>query len=889
VEFEQRIHQQHRLSLERKLHLGTGLWSHGSREPFDLAATVEAIGFEVLSPFENELLTALEARMTPLEANFPTPPAIRHLQENLFRNRELFSETEGLHLIEAPGDLGEARLVAREISTLIRSGVKPGQILITARDVETHLDLWIDLLHEYGIPVSLEGELPVQHDPSVIALLRAFQLLDDDFPFAGTTALLRNRYFAPTWGEAQNDPDLPRKSEGLLRLLGEARGKQACLNAVRIWAESPPEGLEDEEAEESHRLHKIYLARTCRPFLTRFFRAWDRFPQRGVARDWVRHLREFARELGFFQTGTSEGWLRWWELLERWAARPHRERGESRLNRASFRQMLHVLGGSPILSRSREVKDGVRLLPVEQAIRERVDYLFVLTLGEGSFPQLGTRNSLLDDADREALIRLGCRLISREERLASEQRLFLQLLSRAKVRVTLSYSAVDARGQAMLPSSFLLEVKSCFSPESIPTTHQRMLIEGYTTRPALAASEFRVQLALRMRQNPSDDGRWNRSGLPRELIAGLLAAQRLAQDRFERERFGMHDGWLEHPLVIQKLKERFAPEKPMSATALETYIYCPFRFFFEQVLRYEELSEPEEVIEQTRRGAAVHRALSRFHSEILSEIDLEAFRNGVPDEVQPRLERAIEVAVEEYAQRASSAASRILWRLEGKRLQRQMSRYRGQWEKFLEPWRAEKLIPQPLKLEAGFGLPETKEVSPLILKVGDVEVRIGGRIDRIDVVDLDGEKGFWIIDYKTGRSSNYTASGLKAFEKLQLPLYALAVQRIFFPNGEARPLGLAYWLVTEDGPKVVLPDTKSKLLDWFQRPSNWEAFREQLENGVVELVHQIRRGQFPLAPKRRDCTSMCNYSHVCRIGQSRSVGKRWSLSLPLVTPSGGES
>jgi ATP-dependent helicase/nuclease subunit B len=175
-----------------------------------------------------------------------------------------------------------------------------------------------------------------------------------------------------------------------------------------------------------------------------------------------------------------------------------------------------------------------------------------------------------------------------------------------------------------------------------------------------------------------------------------------------------------------------------------------------------------------------------------------------------------------------------------------------------------------------------------VLKIGDVEVRVGGRIDRIDAVDFNGEKGFWIIDYKTGRGSNYTASELRRFEKLQLPLYALAVERIFFPDQSARPLGLAYWLVTEDGPKVVLPDSKTKLHDWFRQPKHWQEFRDRLEGWVVELVGRIRRGHFPLAPRDEKCTLLCGFSHVCRIGQSRSVGKSYDLSLPVLSASGGE-
>jgi len=87
-----------------------------------------------------------------------------------------------------------------------------------------------------------------------------------------------------------------------------------------------------------------------------------------------------------------------------------------------------------------------------------------------------------------------------------------------------------------------------------------------------------------------------------------------------------------------------------------------------------------------------------------------------------------------------------------------------------------------------FGLPSADGEPPpeLIVNVGGLEVRISGRIDRVDQATLpDGSVGFWIIDYKTGRAEHYTGRDLEDFRRLQLTLYALAVQEILL----ARPLG----------------------------------------------------------------------------------------------------
>jgi ATP-dependent helicase/nuclease subunit B len=171
---------------------------------------------------------------------------------------------------------------------------------------------------------------------------------------------------------------------------------------------------------------------------------------------------------------------------------------------------------------------------------------------------------------------------------------------------------------------------------------------------------------------------------------------------------------------------------------------------------------------------------------------------------------------------------------------------------------------------------------PLVILVGDVEVRVGGRIDRIDLTEVGEAVGFWVIDYKTGRAANYSAAQVERFEKLQLPLYALAVERVLLKDRPARPLGLAYWLVTDTGPKPMLPSGKRALLAWLTDPGRWAKFREQLESWVATLVGHIRVGDFPLAPRSEHCTDTCRFGPVCRIAQSRNTGKVLPLALPLL-------
>ena len=128
-------------------------------------------------------------------------------------------------------------------------------------------------------------------------------------------------------------------------------------------------------------------------------------------------------------------------------------------------------------------------------------------------------------------------------------------------------------------------------------------------------------------------------------------------------------------------------------------------------------------------------------------------------------------------------------------LLRSAARYGEQWRKFLEPWRERGSAPRPHLFEVDFGLTVTEGATaygPLVIRTAEVEVRVSGRIDRVDLVPLADGVGFWIIDYKTGRSEHYTGADLREFRKLQLTLYALAVEEVLLAGQGARPLGLAF-------------------------------------------------------------------------------------------------
>lgn len=828
----------------------------------------------------------LQARLTAevewlAEKSDTRPAGLIHLQRQLFLPlpaQQTTGSAEGVSCIEAPGPVGEARMVARRIKCLLLKGTPAEQVLVTLRDLGPSADLLQEVFEEYGLPLELEGIEPLTHNPAVAFLLRAVRLPDDDWPFAAVTALLRNTYFQPSWPEMEGCPEMPQHAEALLRLLGEPRGRDAYLTAIARWSEQPQPGLEDEQAEQSRRRRTHELAQRCQPFLARFFHAWDSAPAHAALEEHVAWLRSLADNLGLCRSAEDlerdqSALACLWQELDRWQQRA----AKVRLERRIFLRRLSAIAGAAGLPRTPRGPGRVRVLSAELARHLEVDHLFVMGLGERSFPRLAGPANLLDERDRLAYQQAGLDLPGSADATPEEMLLFYQLITRARSSLTVSYPAVDERGQDLLPSSFLLALLDCFPPGTVATERRRMLIEGYIQDRLLSPVEYRVCLTARGPDALSQD-----VVLPEPLRANLLDAVCLKQNRFREQQHNAFDGLLRDPAIVQELAQRFGPERILSPTSLEEYVTCPFRFFLGSVLGLEPLEEPHEEIEVTRRGQACHRALARLHRQLQQEAI-----HQPDDSLADRVRTEIQRAVKEDMGRAPSAAARELWRLEGQRLTRRIERYGEHWQKFLTPWLEKGLGPRPHYFEIDFGLPAegipaTVPHGPLVLREGPLEVRISGRIDRVDLINLaDGSIGFWIIDYKTGRAGSYTSKGLTEFRRLQLTLYALAVEEVLLADQNARPLGLAYWLVMEDGPKLVLPATRDPLL-WLTEERRWKVLRDQLRTWVLTLVNKIRQGEFPLQPRDEDCPLTCHFGQTCRITQSRKVEKEWSLPLPII-------
>jgi ATP-dependent helicase/DNAse subunit B len=158
---------------------------------------------------------------------------------------------------------------------------------------------------------------------------------------------------------------------------------------------------------------------------------------------------------------------------------------------------------------------------------------------------------------------------------------------------------------------------------------------------------------------------------------------------------------------------------------------------------------------------------------------------------------------------------------------------------------------------------DAKHELPVVMKRDGEEVRLKGKIDRIDLIfDSNGElERLLVIDYKS-RSSNKPLATLEKEIELnldcQLPLYTFAAQEKFFGAHNTPELNervqAVYHLQERELKKMANHFEKKRL---SMTPELTKIFMEQLFSNVRKL----RMGDLATEPL---IAHYDDYSHICR-------------------------
>jgi RecB family exonuclease len=459
--------------------------------------------------------------------------------------------------------------------------------------------------------------------------------------------------------------------------------------------------------------------------------------------------------------------------------------------------------------------EGVPLLDPLQLRARRVRALFVCCLQEGVFPKPAASPPFLSDAERANLARKGGLSLRRQsDQVARERYLFYACLSRPEELLALSWHTADDDGNPQARSLFVDDVCDLFD-QSLETRCRH--------RPLGAID--------------ADAGR-------------------------SRSRAG--DSSRMRPLSDQRLIGPPGPDRPWSASALESYAACPVRWFVERLLRPGGL-DPE--AEPLAAGTVIHAVLR----DVMEGLRL---RTGVGRPTPQNVGVAIGLMRDSLARQAEIqplAADPAQGQLALRRMEAGLGRFLQQMAE-----QASEFEPKYLELAFGFGPGEDPAEHPGEDPAEDPEVPhlptldLGGGVHlrgRIDRIDVDAAGRALVYDYKRSSAGAKPAAKWLAERSFQVALYMRACRDLLgldVVGGFYQPVMAAE------------PRARGVLADDAKAPAVRTDIRSHDDLGELEmeLCEQARQAAVgaaggQLEPRPRTCPfsgTGCSYPAICGAG-----------------------
>ncbi len=845
-------------------------------EEFALAPGRSVLARQGLQKTFNAAGVSLELRWAE-ETSLTRHEALHRLGQSLFRDSPAGS-SGAIKLIEMPDPAEETRAVLRAVKGLLLEGAPADGILVALRDWQRYASYFEWGGQEYDLPLLLHYERSYSSAPVIAAIINLLELAPR-FRRRDLLDVLRSPYFdvglddllidkldrvslerrflgggADDWSAlvqlARRHTSTDRDDESLTTVTAEQAGTLSQALSKLIAAVTPPE-----RADVSDYISLIAALLGVDPIepadadsgaysLNIIRNAWEheRANRDIVARDIdaLKGLKMILRDMlasddvlqETMQPGGRMTWRQFWSDLK---------------------QALQT-GADDSINQPR--RGQVLVTTAAEARGLPQDHVFILGLAEGVFPAEAAEDPLYLDSERKQLQTRGIPLGTRAERI-DDRGLFYELISLPRQTLTLSRPTYQA-GRLWIESYLWRAVRAVFPDAPIESRPAGAVIEPHT---AANNSELMLAVADQLGRQDAEEAElalgarnWLRS---QPELAGHW--QRVEDNRAVEMRrlsnapFDQYSGILSQSALLKKLEHLLGEDRLWSASQLNDFGHCPFRFFAKRILGLSQAVEPELGADPAQTGALNHRILEETYRKVRSR-QLEIHQNN-----QAKALSLLVAAAEDILPRAPELLNFS-----------ETSTWTEESEFHLK--RLEAFIKLDFSPDSPLNLGDTRFVYRQEEFVEEVTIRLGGGIkplrvtaliDRIDNVD----GSLVVVDYKTG-GRPIPRSEIEIGRDFQMSIYILALISSFeeFGADENVASGMFWHLRNLKTSGALSTDDEDD-----------RAALELAKAHIARNLRMGRAGQFPVQASKREngkCSRYCEFSRLCRMqvtGRNKSL------------------
>lgn len=793
-----------------------------------------------------------------------------NISEDLFVNaRAKYEQNDKLKLIKAPNKYLEIKKICEEIKRLHNKGVNLQDIGIVVENINFYKEVLIKTFREEKIPCTLNEEIKLIDIPLIKEIVNILELNLSKYDQQMTAKVLKSGYLDICDG---NNRDRLEYMFHNLKIKNTVEEYKDAISSERkrlnyhIKNDQEKREVYEERLEDIANLNFVIMTLIEKVSQLPTEGASENFIQ-GILKllhyydleEGIKSVYKITKDYSILQRDVM-ALSKFKQILERVKSISELAYENNITIREFYNILTRLLSDETIIIAQRNTK-GVSILTPSTARGLRYRALFILGLTQGEYPYISDNNWFFRDEDYQMFKDMGLDIKTYKEKLDKESLLFTVAITRPTDILVLSYPESTNGADVSIPSMFLDELLNLFKGENIKdkidytfltmdyllkekiedTTHERELLRHLLYNHYLGKD---IKEYLKMIDNMELN----------EIVDRITCEIR----RYERE-FNEYDGLIGDEKIRQDIINYFK-DKKFSISQLETYAKCPFRFLYERLLKVEGIEREIEEFSALDRGNIYHEVLAIYYKNHVDDFR-EHIVNGNKFDVESTGEEVADITRQVINNYGISKLNKI-WELRIEMITRKVISLVKADLSRLEKYKI-KLLPHEFEVKFGYN-------KDFVVKIGDMEVKLMGKIDRID--KEDEENVYIVYDYKHSGYGLHKMDDMIEGLSLQLPVYIMSQM-----DKDREVIGGGYIVIKDNKMpiKLLKESMKSSLKKRKSKEilsdEDWNKLIDTVKEKICEYVKGIFSGDFRLNPV--ECDTFCTLASVCRYNKERIVGK----------------
>lgn len=498
--------------------------------------------------------------------------------------------------------------------------------------------------------------------------------------------------------------------------------------------------------------------------------------------------------------------------------------GEEKVNLEQFSKIFSIGVKEHKMGLIPSSLDQVLVGSIDRLKSHAIKLIFIMGVNDGVFPSAAMEEGILSDRDREILMNNGVELAKDTKTQAVEQRfLVYSSIANSSEYLILSYPMADYEGKTLRPSMIINRIKTLF-PE-LKEKSDVIKIDNDDENMKLVSSTVPTFNEMIASFRKEVDGENHTNAIWHDVYRWYCRNEDWSQKCSNMFKAAAYTTQVDY-ISEEKAVKLYGSSLKMSVSRLEKYVECPFSYYVQYGLNIKErkmfsLTPPD-------LGSFMHKIIDEFCENIREEnIDWK----DVDDEIcEKKVYEIVDKELQDnggYIFNSSPRYSYMTLRL--KRILKRTAR----------------IVAEQFK-RSGFravGYEVTFEnrgdYPPITVKLSDnSEVILTGRIDRIDMMEKDGNTYIRIIDYKSGNKIFKLSDVYYGFD-IQLLLYLDAILQNENLDEDNRTLPGGIFYFTMDDP--IIKDKRNLTEEEIKEEIMKHLKMKGLLLSDPEVVHEMDR------------------------------------------------